>query len=135
MAIESMNYKKMAELPQASAIVKATAAKLIRNPYLTLSDFFKGLSNNDLAVLSLMAEMIQTDEQSQFDLICLSEMLSRAEGAEACDIAGQTKNVNYFCTLISLISLERKGLVEVNWENLSFGDDMGDKEIARLKQH
>jgi hypothetical protein len=132
--IMGINLRKVAaaEAP-FSSIVKMTALKLIENPYMSLGDFFKGLTNNDLTALNFMVDMIETDGQSQEDLVLLTEMLSRAEGAETADPHQGALNVSYFCNLVTIVSLYRKGLVDVIFENMSFGLDMKDKPIVQAK--
>ena len=129
-----INLKKVASAEAPfSSIVKMTALKLMENPYMSLGDFFKGLTNNDLTALNFMVDMIATDGQSQEDLVLLTEMLSRAEGAETADPRQGAMNVSYFCNLVTIVSLYRKGLVDVIFENMSFGLDMSDKPIAQAK--
>lgn len=127
----SINYNKVVS-PESnfSGITKMTAANIIKNPYMNLGTFFKGLTNNDVTVLNLMVEMMDTDIQSAQEIILLTEMLSRAEGTEGASVEDCTQNVNSFVTFITIVSLERKGLVRVFYENLSFGEDMAGKPIV-----
>jgi hypothetical protein len=41
-----------------------------------------------------------------------------------------TENVNYFGVCITCVSLARKGLVRVYYDNMSFGRDHGDKVLV-----
>jgi hypothetical protein len=132
--IMGINLRKVdANASPFSSIVKMTAVRLMENPYVTLGDFFTGLTNNDLTALNFMVEMIATDGQSREELVLLTEMLSRAEGAETSDDAQRASNVSYFCNLVTIVSLHRKGLVDVMFENMSFGADMKDKPIVQAK--
>lgn len=132
--IMGINLKKVAAPDTPfSAIVKMTAVKLMKNPYMTLGDFFKGLTNNDLTALNFMVDMVATDGQCQEDLVLLTEMLSRAEGTETADPREGALNVSYFCNLVTITSLYRKGLVDVVFENMSFGQDMRHKPVVQAK--
>jgi hypothetical protein len=117
-----------------SSIVKMTAQKLMKSSYMSLGDFFKSLTNNDLTVLNLMVDMFETDERCQEDLIVLTEMLAMAEGEDiSADAKQLVSNVAYFCDLVAITSLYRKGLVDVIFQNMSFGSDMSDKPVVRVK--
>jgi hypothetical protein len=41
-----------------------------------------------------------------------------------------TDRANQLISFLIIVSLERKGLVKVHYENMSFGDDMGDKIVV-----
>lgn len=134
--MHTINYAGILNDPKMSAITKLTATKIMKNPYMTLRDFFQGLSNSDITVLELLAGLAteQDDIEAQCDLFMMTEMLSRAEGVESDDIEVLTGNLNYFLVLITIVSLNRKGVVDIKWENMSFGEDMRDKELAILRQ-
>jgi hypothetical protein len=57
-------------------------------------------------------------------------MLAAGEGLALEGVDTTTARVNQFCMLIVIESLARKGLVKVFHENMSFGDEMGDKTIV-----
>lgn len=135
--LTSINLDKVIESPDFCSIVKMTAVKMKKNPYMTLGDFFKSLTLTDLTVLNLIVTMAieEDDVQSIDNLIVLVEMLSRAEGTETDEIKTATSNVNYFCTLVTLCSLAHKGLIKAVYENMSFGADMKDKQIAEIIEY
>jgi hypothetical protein len=110
-----------------------TAMRLKQNPYMSLGDFFKGLSVNDLTVLIAMTELMNDNEDILGDIIVLTEMLTRAEGVDNPTDAECSANVNYFVVVINAISLERKGIIDVQYQNLSFGSEMGDLTMASLR--
>jgi hypothetical protein len=64
------------------------------------------------------------------DIVLMTEMLSRAEGVPSQSVDEITENVNYFGACITCVSLARKGLVRVYYDNMSFGADNGDKMIV-----
>jgi len=103
----------------------------MRNPYTSLGKFFKKLSDENLQVLSEIIE----EGDSEFndgleDVVLMTEMLSRAEGVPSQSIEEITENVNYFGMCVTCVSLARKGLVRVYYENMSFGTDHGDKVLV-----
>jgi hypothetical protein len=131
--VKGICFEKILEQPNLSAITKETARRLMDTPYLQLGDWFKSLTNGDLTVLNFMVENANEDINALEDLIVLSEMLARAEGADAIRVGDARANVNHFITLITIVSLHRKGLVDAFYENMSFGSDMADKIVAKLK--
>ena len=128
-----LNLKKISEYPDFCAVTRMTAQKLMKQPYMTLGDFFKGLTNNDMTSLLFMVEMAPNDPKMLDDMLCLCEMLAHAEGAPSTSIDESTLNVNYFGVLVTVESLSRKGLVTVFHENMSFGSELGDKPVAIAK--
>ena len=112
-------------------VTKSVAKMLMRNPYTSLGKFFTKLSDENLEVLMEIVE----EGDSEFnvgieDIVLMTEMLSRAEGVPSGSIEEITENVNYFGVCVTCVSLARKGLVRVYYENMSFGNDHGDKVIV-----
>jgi hypothetical protein len=112
-------------------ITKSVAKMLMRNPYTSLGKFFKTISDDNLLAL---AEIIEEGD-SEFndgieDVVLMTEMLSRAEGVPSQCIEDITENVNYFGVCVTCVSLARKGLVRVYYDNMSFGREEGDKILV-----
>ena len=112
-------------------VTRSVAKMLMRNPYTSLGKFFKKLSDENLEVLM---EIIDEGD-SEFndgleDVVLMTEMLSRAEGVPTESVEEITENVNYFGACVTCVSLARKGLVRVYYENMSFGTDNGEKVIV-----
>ena len=103
----------------------------MRNPYTSLGKFFKKLSDENLEVLmEIIDEGDSEFNERMEDIVLMTEMLSRAEGVPSESIEEITENVNYFGACVTCVSLARKGLVRVYYENMSFGTDNGEKVIV-----
>jgi hypothetical protein len=63
-------------------------------------------------------------------MILISEMLSAAEGTNMGGTPEVHQRLNMFITWLIFESLKRKGLVKIYYENISFGEDMGDKIVV-----
>jgi hypothetical protein len=112
-------------------VTKAVAKMLMRNPYTSLGRFFKKLSDENLQALSEIIEEGDSEfNDGMEDIVLMTEMLSRAEGVPSESIDDITENVNYFGACITCVSLARKGLVRVYYDNMSFGRDHGDKVLV-----
>jgi hypothetical protein len=112
-------------------ITKSVAKLLLKNQYLSLGKFFKRISDDHLQELM---EIID-DADNEFndgmeDIVLMTEMLSRAEGVPSESIEDITENVNYFGACVTSVSLERKGLVRVFYENMSFGKEFGEQTLV-----
>ena len=112
-------------------VTKSVAKMLMRNPYTSLGKFFKKLSDENLEILM---EIIDEGD-SEFndgleDVVLMTEMLSRAEGVPSQSVEDITENVNYFGACVTCVSLARKGLVRVYYDNMSFGTDQGEKILV-----
>jgi hypothetical protein len=120
--------------PLTSELVKRTARKLMSNPYLTLGQFFEGLSDHELTELSFSVELaMDGDDDEGVDIMLLSEMLARAEGCEPQCFHESHENMNFFITLITLAILARKGFVELFYDKLTFGHDVDDT-IVKIRE-
>ena len=112
-------------------VTKSVAKMLMRNPYISLGRFFKKLSDENLQVLSEIIEEGDSEfNEGMEDIVLMTEMLSRAEGVPSQSIEDITENVNYFGACVTCVSLARKGLVRVYYENMSFGTDQGEKILV-----
>ena len=112
-------------------VTKSVAKMLMRNPYTSLGKFFKKLSDENLEVLmEIIDEGDSEFNERMEDIVLMTEMLSRAEGVPSESIEEITENVNYFGACVTCVSLARKGLVRVYYENMSFGTDNGEKVIV-----
>jgi len=126
-----VNYDKVASSPAFHPITRMTALMLQKNSYMTLADFFNGLSDKDIADLCEMVNDCEVDDFAAKNLAILSEMLSSAEGLASDSIEKSIKNINSLCIFITCVSLARKGLVEAMLENMSFGEDMDHETIVK----
>ena len=125
------DMEKIIESDKLLPITKSVAKMLMRNTYTSLGKFFKKLSDENLEILM---EIIDEGD-SEFndgleDVVLMTEMLSRAEGVPSQSVEDITENVNYFGACVTCVSLARKGLVRVYYDNMSFGTDQGDKIIV-----
>jgi len=112
-------------------VTRSVAKMLMRNPYTSLGRFFKKLSNENLEILMEIIDEGDSEFNDRMeDIVLMTEMLSRAEGVPSQSVDEITENVNYFGACITCVSLARKGLVRVYYDNMSFGADNGDKMIV-----
>jgi len=125
------NMEKIIDSKGLLPVTKSVAKMLMRNPYTSLGKFFKKLSDENLQVLSEIIEEGDSEfNDGMEDIVLMTEMLSRAEGVPSQCIEDITENVNYFGACVTCVSLARKGLVRVYYENMSFGTEHGEKVIV-----
>jgi hypothetical protein len=125
------DMEKIIESDKLLPVTKSVAKMLMRNPYTSLGRFFKKLSNENLEILmEIIDEGDSEFNERMEDIVLMTEMLSRAEGVPSQSVDEITENVNYFGACITCVSLARKGLVRVYYDNMSFGADNGDKMIV-----
>jgi len=125
------DMEKIIESDKLLPVTKSVAKMLMRNPYTSLGRFFKKLSNENLEILmEIIDEGDSEFNERMEDIVLMTEMLSRAEGVPSQSVEEITENVNYFGACITCVSLARKGLVRVYYDNMSFGADNGDKMIV-----
>ena len=125
------DMEKIIESDKLLPVTKSVAKMLMRNPYTSLGRFFKKLSDGNLEILmEIIDEGDSEFNERMEDIVLMTEMLSRAEGVPSQSVEEITENVNYFGACITCVSLARKGLVRVYYDNMSFGADNGDKMIV-----
>jgi hypothetical protein len=128
----NINYDNVMKSKDLLAVTRLTAANLMKCPYTTLGDFFKGLTDSDIQSLQDIVELLVDEPEDEIvsNLIILTEMLTSAEGVPRPDLEDMHKRLNSFCMYVTVVSLARKGFVKVYYENMSFGEDMGKKIVV-----
>ncbi len=123
--------EKIIDSDKLLPVTKSVAKMLMRNPYTSLGKFFTKLSDENLEVLmEIIDEGDSEFNDGMEDVVLMTEMLSRAEGVPSQCIEDIHGNVNYFGACVTCVSLARKGLVRVYYENMSFGTDHGEKVLV-----
>lgn len=115
------------------ASTRLLASQLTNNPYMSVGDFFKNLSDVDLQNMVDCTDKDEDEEDSRIDeMILIAEMLAKAEGLPGSnDYEELTRRTSQFQTMVILESLYRKKLIKLYRENMSFGEDMGNKIVAQ----
>ena len=124
----SINYGKVLHQETFLPVTRLLAADLMKNQYMPIGDFIKSLNDNSLDQLN---EISADEDHPNFEeMILISEMLAAAEGTNMGGTPEVHQRLNLFITWLVFESLKRKGLVKIYYENISFGEDMGDKIIV-----
>lgn len=125
-----INLEKVLSDRAIPSPVRLLAADIQRCPYMTVGDFFKNLSDTDVLALS---EIVDNQTESDMEnLLLMTIMLAKAEGADGAwdDKALLAKQLSKLQVLITITSLERKGIVRVWYENYTLGNDMDDDKLV-----
>jgi hypothetical protein len=124
----SINYEMVLKSPDVSSVTKLLAQKLMENPYYSVGEFLQSISTPDLQAL---CARVDGDDANYSDVILMGEMLATAEGLDQSKgFDGFESRANHLVGFLTIESLKRKGLVKVYYENISFGDDQGDKIVV-----
>jgi hypothetical protein len=126
-----INYQRIVEDTDMLAVTRLLASTLMSNPYYTIGNFLTNLSDSDVDMLiSVDTESMDVDPLVG-DIILIAEMLADAEGSSTDRSMDSVQaRASQLIAFIVLESLARKGLVKLYRENMSFGDDMGDKIVV-----
>ena len=126
----SVNIHKLVSDTSLLAVTRLLAADMIARPYMAIGDFFKNLSDSDLQLLLKAGEPNEQDEVMD-DVLLIGMMLRSAEGLASLDsVKGAKSIVEQVITLLVLESLYRKKMIKLYHENMSFGEDAGDKIVC-----
>ena len=128
----SLDYDRISKGTSLMSITRMLALQMMRNPYINVGEYMQSLSDIDLDTLILLIDTESVDDNQ--NLFLISEMLACGEGLTASDDFDTFMGrMNQFIGFLIVESLNRKGLIKVHYENMSFGDDMGDKILAEKK--
>lgn len=129
----TLDLAKVATNKGLMAVTRMLATDIMNSPYMTLGDFFKSISDKDLQTFVDCFDELKSDDYKSWynDLVVMAELLATSEGLPGSASYDElTSRANQLVGHMLIVSLERKGLVKVHYENLSFGDDMGDKIVV-----
>jgi hypothetical protein len=133
-----INYDNVIECKECLGVTRLLAADLKANPYTTVGQFLKNISNADLKILNDIVENhsgIEGDDEvtdpALADVVLIAEMLGRAEDIVSENDEDLMHRVNQFMVMITCENLGRKGLVKVYHDNMSFGDDAGHRVVVK----
>lgn len=133
----SISYENIISSSNHLAVTRLLAQRIVVNPYYTIGEFLKSLSDSDLDLLQEIAESaVEVDDGSEpddriGDLILIGQMLAEGEGtAYGMNLDDVVARSNQLATFFALESLFRKGMIKLYRENISFGIDAGHKIVA-----
>ena len=126
-----INYEKILKTKDVLPMVRLLAADLMANPYMTLGTYFQTAKDTDLELI-LEASEDEEDERLS-DILLMAEMLARAEGVTTEDFDDVHNHLNIFITLAAVASLDRKDLIDADYDVMSFGEEFSKHIIAKRK--
>ena len=126
-----INYENILNAKDLLPMVRLLAADLMANPYMTLGAYFQTAKDTDLELIMEASE--DEEDERLSDVLLMAEMLAKAEGVETEDIDDVHNHLNAFITLAAVTSLDRKNLVDANYDVMSFGEEFAQYIIAKRK--
>jgi hypothetical protein len=128
----AINLSEVAHTGHICPTIRLFALDLQKNPYARIGDWFRELSDTSLEeLLNIAEETNENNPDALEQMMLLSQMLAMAEGTlNLNDLDTVRKQMGVTIQLIAMVSLDRKGLVRVFYDNLTLGDDMGDAIIV-----
>lgn len=130
-----MNLSLISQQENLTAATRLLAITLEKQPYMSIGDWFKSLSDYQFAELNNLLE--EPTQEGDEELLLLTLMLSKAEASDVEYEASEAmaRQFDLLKVLITCVSLEKKGLVKIHYENMTLGEDMGDRIVVeRIKE-
>lgn len=130
-AIDMAEVAKYEDLP---GVVRNLAKRLMKDGYLTIGQWLSSIAEDDLDILSEMVEVDQDDEtyeDASEAIVLMTLMLARSEGIYPESLGELSRYTGAFKMMVAGTTLARKGLVSAFYENMSFGDDAGNKVVFK----
>lgn len=128
-----INYDAVAKAPNLSSVTKLLARDITGSGYITPGSWFKSLSDRDIDSLMELVDCDDEDEERMGELMLITLMLTKAEGIVIKDDLEFAGMIGAMRMLTATVSLARKGLVNVFYENISFGQDAGSLIVAERR--
>ena len=128
----TLNLTAVLNAKDICAQVKLLAMRASTGEYIIPGKYFQGLNDLDLGVLVNIADMSSFNEQALFNMVCLAEILSNAEGFPALTDEDAHKNVGFVVVILTSMMLERKGVVKMFYDNISFSGSASEDTIVEL---
>ena len=130
----SVNFQQVVNNKQYTSATRLLCYEIMNQGYANIGEFFKNMPQADL---DKYLEITDDPEGDPFDeIVLLVGILSTAEGIDV-DLAPTDESAEIMaskCTHLSMLFLledmHRKGVVKLHHENISFGEDMGDKVLV-----
>lgn len=122
----NINFRTVADSDSVPLVIRHLAERILHSGYFKVGEWFKCLDDEELDYVRYVCNIEPEDEEYfevSSELVLLTMMLSKAEGVSAGtleDLSGQTGMTKLFC---SCTVLGRKGLVKVNYNNMSYGNE------------
>lgn len=126
----NLNYGNIAAAEWLCPTIRLTALDLQKNPYISVGDWFRKLSINSLNELQEISERAFEDPNNPDNtdieqMMILAMMLALAEGTDDLgNMDHMKKQLSKIIMLVTIVALERKGLVRIWYNNMTLGADM-----------
>jgi len=124
-----VNYANIITEKSLLSVTRLLAGDMSKNPYMTVGDFFKNITDGDLDTLGKIIDKGEQHKNFE-DIMLISMMLAAAEGCGPSHIDQYVSHFNQFSMFVACEALFRKGIVKLYRENMSFGEDLKDAIIV-----
>lgn len=133
------NLEKVVGDVEYLPIVRLTAAGLISNPYNTVGNWLQNVANGDLndllEIINEQHDAYELDPDAMIDaydnIVLLTLILAQSEGVDLEDFDDLHDNVGILSILLTTEGLARKGLVDIMYDQVSFGSEFRDVVVAK----
>lgn len=126
-----INLERVINSHESWAINKVLATKLSLHPHFTVGEFFQSIADDDLEFLSKAIAETNFEDHASAELFLMMILLCMAEGLEIADDEKLEARFDLLTMFVTVESLRRKGMVEIKYENMSFGEDMANENFVR----
>ncbi len=126
-----INLERVIQDKKTHSIIRLLAVDIQKNPYITVGEWLKSLSDKD--VQSLVEDIADADDMNEFamqSLILGTLLLSRAEQVFIESDEELAQAAEMFRIYIVISSLDRKKLAKALYQNMSFGEDAKNLHVA-----
>jgi hypothetical protein len=127
----TLDYDNIANAKELMGVTRSLATRMMTDSYINVGEYIKELSDENLMALIVSSGGDDELEAQYEDAFLVAEMLANGEGLPVSKTLEDFSNrLSQLVGFVTIESLRRKGLVKVYYENMSFGEDVGDKILV-----
>lgn len=124
-----VNYDMVLESQEMCDLLKSAVTRIQSNPYCTLSRFLQGFRDHELE--QFMVEIGDPENPNLKQPIILTMIMAAAEGVDLENEGQFAIAVDYTIFVTVSESLRRKGLVKINYSQISFDNAFIEEHYQR----
>ena len=125
-----INIKLVSESDEVSPLSRSLAQTIINKDYLTIGNWMKSLSNDEIEYLNDIINIGDTDElfqEASSEIVLLTLLLVYSEGVYPETIEEVSMHTGIFKMIVAGTDMDRKGITKACYENMSFGEGLGNE--------
>lgn len=125
-----VNIDKLLQSEKSHYLVRNIALYLKKHSYSRIGDWLQSLNEDEMNDLLDLIESDDDDIEAMSNMAMASLLLAQSESVYVSTEEDMSRIISMFRLFVPIASLAQKGMVKAHWQNMSFGTDSMDLQIA-----